>query len=106
LDPRPPQLSSSWRAKPEATAIPFSHSHTLSHTKESKEEERRGKEKGIGDCYSGSSPWNSPRSLAPQVVGVGRGRSPLTITIWSKEEKEIRRGELESPREDPASPPP
>jgi hypothetical protein len=65
-------------------ALPLSLVHlslsTLSHTQARRGE---GKEKGLKLGCSKRWPWRPPRSLHPQEVGVGRGRSPLTLAIRS-----------------------
>ena len=53
------------------------HSLTL---KQEEEKERRRKERGLKLGCSKKWPWKPPRSPHPQEVGVGRGRSPLTLT--------------------------
>jgi len=71
----------------------LSHSHSLSlvhlslyslpHSSKEEEKERRRKEKGLELGDSKRWPWRSPRGRCPQEVGVRRGRSPLTLAIWS-----------------------
>jgi hypothetical protein len=65
-------------------ALPLSLVHLSLYTltlKQEEEKEERRKEKGLKQGCSKRWPWRPPRSLHPQEVGVGRGRSPLTLAM-------------------------